>query len=87
MLTYRRVNARDTLKINTNEIYIYEVLNHQKIKVLNGFYLTREDLILPEKKNPGWGNFRFDQEHYKLINCTYADPPKKIILPEDGNTI
>ena len=34
-----------------------------------------------------WGNFHFDQEHYKLINCTFPDSLKKIISPEDGKIV
>ena len=85
--TYRKVNARDTLKINTNRIYIYEVLNHNKIKGSNAFLPVKEDFIIPEERNLGWHNFRFDQEHYKFINCTFRNSLTKIILPEDGNTV
>ena len=85
--TFRRVNARDTLKINTNQIYIYEVLNHTAIKGSNAFLPVKEDYILPGERDPGWNNFRFDQEDYKFINCAFPNLLKKEILPEDGNAI
>ena len=77
--TYRNVNAREALKINTNQMFIYEVLNHQRIT--KSFPLSKTNFFLPEQIKREWGNFRFDQEHYKFINNTFPDKLKKIILP------
>ena len=57
------------------------------MKGSKSFLTVKEDYILPEERNPGWNNFRFDQEHYRFINCTFPDSLKKIILPEDGNLV
>ena len=84
--TYIKVNATDTLKINTNQIYIYEILNNKGVKSLaTWFQPVKKDFIFPEERNRGWDNFCFDQEHYEFINCTFPDTLKKIILPENGN--
>ena len=83
--TFKKTNARDTLKINTNQIFIYEVLNQKEVKTpLNWFHPKIKDFTFSEMRNHGWGGFRFDQEHYKFINCTLPDDLQKIIKQYEG---
>ena len=83
--TYRNVNAKEALKINANQIFIYEVLNHQRIT--KSFPPSKTNFFLPEQTKREWGNFIFDQEHYKFINSTFPDKLKKIILPGNANKV
>ena len=49
--------------------------------------MKKVNFVFPESRNGGWGGFRFDQEHYTLLNCTFSDELKKLIFPEHNNKV
>ena len=79
---FREVKTVNVLKKNTNQIKLYEVINHTAIKHPKIFKPTKYDL-----REKGSGNFRFDQEHYKFINCTFPTSLQKAIIPEINETV
>ena len=82
---FREVDA--VLKKNSDQIKLYEVINHTAIKHPKNFKPTKYDFILPEIREKGSGNFCFDQEHCKFINCTFPTLLQKTIVSEINETV
>ena len=72
--TYIKRNVKRVLGLTTDQIYIYEVKNHNTTAVV---FPKIEDFISPETRKQEWGGFQFDQEHYTFKYCRLYDSIKK----------
>ena len=82
-VTYERVDAKLTLKRDTETKYIYEV----KKNSITGADTKNPDLVLPEIVEKGWGGFYFDKFHLRFINSSFSPKVKAKVLPENGKQL